>query len=53
MVLSDYRPQRDGRIGDYLVRKGVATEQAVARAMEEQRLRSARLQSTRAGTEQA
>jgi len=43
MVLSDYRPQRDGRIGDYLVRKGVATEQAVARAMEEQRRRARQL----------
>lgn len=52
-VLDDYRPQRDGRIGDYLVRRGVATEQAVAQAVEEQRRRSVQAQTPPAGTEPA
>lgn len=44
-ALDEYRPHRDGRIGDYLVRRGVASEQAIATAVEEQqrRAREARL----------
>ena len=42
-VLREYKPQRDGRIGDYLVREGVASEDAVARAVAEQRRRSRQL----------
>ncbi|WP_293706608.1 glycosyl transferase family protein [Stenotrophomonas sp. UBA7606] len=44
-ALDDYRPHRDGRIGDYLVRRGVASEQAITLAVEEQqrRAREARL----------
>ena len=45
IALDEYKPQRDGRIGDYLVTKGIATEEAVAQAMEEQRRRAALLQS--------
>lgn len=48
-VMGDYRPQRDGRIGDYLVRKGIATEAAIAQAMQEQRSRAATLQSSSLG----
>jgi len=39
-VLDDYKPQRDGRIGDYLVKHGVATEAAIAEAVREQHRRS-------------
>ena len=45
IALDEYKPQRDGRIGDYLVKKGIATEDAIAQAMEEQRRRAAMLQS--------
>lgn len=38
-ALLDYRSQRDGRIGDHLVRSGVATAQAVAVAVAEQKRR--------------
>jgi len=45
VALDQYRPHRDGRIGAYLVRRGVASEQAIATATEEQqrRTREARL----------
>ncbi|HBN53999.1 MAG TPA: glycosyl transferase family protein [Stenotrophomonas sp.] len=49
IALDEYRPQRDGRIGDYLVRKGIATEAAIAQAMQEQRHRAATLQSPSPG----
>ncbi len=39
-VLDEYKPQRDGRIGDYLVKHGVATEAAIAEAVREQHRRS-------------
>ena len=39
-ALDEYRPHRDGRIGDYLVRRGVASEQAIATAVEEQQRRA-------------
>ncbi|WP_422505210.1 glycosyl transferase family protein [Stenotrophomonas sp. GZD-301] len=39
-VLDEYKPQRDGRIGDYLVKHGVATEAAIATAVREQHRRS-------------
>ena len=39
IALDDYMPQRDGRIGDYLVKQGITTEEAVAQAMQEQRVR--------------
>lgn len=44
-ALDEYRPHRDGRIGDYLVRRGVASEEAITTAVEEQqrRAREARL----------
>ncbi|WP_252508345.1 hypothetical protein, partial [Acinetobacter baumannii] len=45
IALDDYMPQRDGRIGDYLVKQGITTEEAVAQAMQEQRRRAAALQS--------
>ncbi len=45
IALDDYMPQRDGRIGDYLVKQGITTEEAVAQAMQEQRRRAATLQS--------
>ncbi|MCR6686463.1 glycosyl transferase family protein [Pseudoxanthomonas sp.] len=39
-AMSAYRPQRDGRIGEYLVRQGVASHEAIAQAVEEQRRRA-------------
>jgi adsorption protein B len=45
IALDAYKPQRDGRIGDYLVKQGITTEEAVAQAMQEQRRRAAALQS--------
>lgn len=39
-VLDEYKPQRDGRIGDYLVKHGVATEAVIAEAVREQHRRS-------------
>ncbi|UKE46632.1 glycosyl transferase family protein [Xanthomonas cerealis] len=39
-VLDGYRPQRDGRIGDHLVKKGVATQAAISAAMREQHRRA-------------
>ncbi|MFH7617759.1 glycosyl transferase family protein, partial [Pseudomonas syringae pv. tagetis] len=32
IALDAYKPQRDGRIGDYLVKQGITTEGAVAQA---------------------
>ncbi|CTP83105.1 general secretory system II protein E domain-containing protein [Xanthomonas translucens pv. poae] len=39
-VLHGYRPQRDGRIGDHLVKQGVATQAAIAAAVREQHRRA-------------
>ncbi len=39
-VLLGYRPQRDGRIGDHLVKQGVATQAAIAAAVREQHRRA-------------
>lgn len=39
-ALHDYRPIRDGRIGEYLVRLGIASDEAIATALREQRLRT-------------
>lgn len=36
-AIADYRPERDGRIGDFLVARGVVTREAVEAAFEEQR----------------
>lgn len=44
-VMEQYRPQQDGRIGDFLVTRGVATEQAITLAMQEQHRRAALLQA--------
>lgn len=38
-AISEYRPQRDGRIGEYLVRRSVATEAAIRKAIREQQKR--------------
>ncbi len=40
MALTEYRPQRDGRIGDYLVAQGVVSPSNIERAVQEQRLRT-------------
>lgn len=42
-AISEYRPQRDGRIGEFLVRRGVATDKSVRQAVHEQQRRSHRL----------
>lgn len=39
-ALALYRPQRDGRIGDFLVGRGVVSQEHIERAVQEQRLRS-------------
>ncbi|MEB1530324.1 glycosyl transferase family protein [Xanthomonas sp. WHRI 7945] len=39
-VLDEYKPQRDGRIGDHLVKQGVATQAAIATAVREQHRRA-------------
>lgn len=36
-ALRDYRPDRHGRIGEYMVRRAVITEEALAKAIERQR----------------
>lgn len=38
-AMEDYRPERDGRIGDHLVARGVVTREAVETAQAEQRRR--------------
>ncbi|MNU04134.1 hypothetical protein D3C72_2484230 [compost metagenome] len=48
-VLDEYKPQRDGRIGDYLVKHGVATEAAIAEAVREQHRRSGQPQYSATG----
>ncbi|MRW82855.1 glycosyl transferase family protein [Pseudoduganella sp. FT26W] len=40
-ALTQYRPDRDGRIGDYLVRIGVVSHDAIDYALEQQRRRQA------------
>ncbi len=39
-AMAAYRPQRHGRIGEYLVREGVASHEAIAQAVDEQRRRA-------------
>jgi adsorption protein B len=48
-MLDEYKPQRDGRIGDYLVKHGVATEAAIAEAVREQHRRSGQPQYSATG----
>ncbi len=48
-MLDEYKPQRDGRIGDYLVKHGVATEAAIAEAVREQHRRSGQPQYSASG----
>lgn len=48
-MLDEYKPQRDGRIGDYLVKHGVATEAAIAQAVREQHHRSGQPQYSASG----
>ncbi|WP_034293511.1 glycosyl transferase family protein [Herbaspirillum sp. RV1423] len=39
-ALVEYRPERDGRIGDYLVTRGVVSRASIEHAVQEQRRRS-------------
>nr|WP_277420129.1 glycosyl transferase family protein [Xanthomonas sp.] len=48
-VLDEYKPHLDGRIGDYLVKHGVATEAAIAEAVREQHRRSGQPQYSASG----
>ena len=52
-ALDHYKPQRDGRIGDYLVKRGVATEAAIAAAVREQHRRAAQPRDSVGGAVQA
>ena len=47
-AMNDYRPERHGRVGDYLVDRGVITREVIERVVQQQRLMQASF--SRAGT---